>query len=149
MTSKVEYDNPSVGCYVDESAGSADDCNRRTIEFAEDYGFNPELDLDPDSEAESEDYSQNLSEAADSAVEFLNDLETRSFLSWQFEDNSLFLLPDVDGAKEDVGFVSGQFNQDYPPADYRGEWLHVNDHGNCTLYVRGEDGNDVEVWSVV
>jgi hypothetical protein len=35
----IEYDNPKVGCYVDESAGGADCLNRRTIEFAEDYGF--------------------------------------------------------------------------------------------------------------
>jgi hypothetical protein len=35
----TQYDNPEIGCYIDESAGSADDCNRRTIAFAEDYSF--------------------------------------------------------------------------------------------------------------
>lgn len=69
-------------------------------------------------------------------------------MSWGFEDNSLFLSVDVDGAKEDCEFVSSK-EQDYPPDDYRGEWLHVTDHGNVTLYVRGDDGDDTEVWSCV
>ena len=37
------YDYPAIGCYVDCSAFSADDCNRRTIEFAEEYGFEAKL----------------------------------------------------------------------------------------------------------
>lgn len=54
----------------------------------------------------------------------------------------------IDDVKERVGFVSSR-EQDYPPDDYRGEWLHVNDHGNCTLYVRDEQGNDREIWAIV
>ena len=83
-------------------------------------------------------------------------------MSWQFEDNSLFLLADVELAKDDCGFVSVKSLADarrmgietdpedscYPPADYSGEWLHVTDHGNATLYVR-ENGKDIEIWSVV
>jgi hypothetical protein len=34
------------------------------------------------------------------------------------------------------------------PAGYTGEVLHVNDHGNCTLYVSAR-GRMREVWSVV
>lgn len=34
------------------------------------------------------------------------------------------------------------------PSDYSGEVLHVNDHGNATLYVATE-GKLEEVWSVV
>ncbi len=34
------------------------------------------------------------------------------------------------------------------PADYCGEVLHVNDHGNCTLYA-ANNGELTEVWSVV
>lgn len=222
---KPQYDNPSIGCYVDESAGSADDCNRRTIEFAEAYGFKTDLpsgcfdgtrglclEMTMD-EAKSaahqgeciedvialaqkpeianqldkigveairlavkesggwsaeeladdtanrnrvvwmaagdirDNASEYLSEWADSAVEFLNNLETRSFMYWGFEDNSLFLLANVEGAREDVGFVSSK-TQDYPDDDYEGEWLHVSDHGNATLYVR-ENGKDREIWSVV
>ncbi len=142
----IKYDFPTVGCYVDESAGSADDCNRRTIEFAQDYGFTVDNE-EYEELVEEENKSEWLSETADEALDFLNDLETRSFMSWQFEDNSLFLMADVDRAKEDVGFVSSK-QQDYPPDDYQGEWLHVSDHGNATLYVR-EGGKDEEIWGVV
>lgn len=61
----------------------------------------------------------------------------------------------VDHAKEDVGFVSSE-DQEFPDDDFRGAWLHVNDHGNCTLYVRetagaGSDDSyqDEEIWSLV
>lgn len=144
----LAYDFPKVGCYVDASAQSADTCNLRTIQFAEAYGFTYEALPAED----TEDYGQILSETGDDAVEFLNDLETRSFMSWQFEDNSLFLLADVDGAREDVGFVTGKDGRDYPEDDYTGEWLSVSDHGNATLYVRSlVDGKpvDTEVWGVV
>jgi hypothetical protein len=137
---KTKYDFPPVGCYVDESAGSADDCNRRTIEFAQAYGFKP-------GRGWHHSRSEGLSCRADSAVDFLNGQENRPFLYWQFEDNSLFLVPDVDGAKEDCEFTSTE-EQDYPADDYQGEWLHVTDHGNATLYCR-VNGQDKEVWSCV
>jgi hypothetical protein len=35
----MTYNFPQSGCYVDASAQSADTCNKRTIEFAADYGF--------------------------------------------------------------------------------------------------------------
>lgn len=140
MNRKYQAERFAVGCYVDESAGSADDCNRRTVEFARYYGFKPGRGWTKDSDS--------LSWTGDSAVDYLNEQETRSFMSWSFEDNSLFLIADVDGAREDVGFVSTK-EQDYPSDDYRGEWLHVSDHGNATLYCRDEKGNDVEIWSVV
>jgi hypothetical protein len=50
--------------------------------------------------------------------------------------------------KEQVEFSSSE-SQEYPPADFRGEWLHVNERGNCTLYVREENGADREIWSLV
>lgn len=133
-----KYDFPDIGCYVDESAGSADDCNIRTVEFAQEYGFKPGRNWRT---------SEYLSEIGDDAVSYLNDLETRSYMYWEFEDNSLFLIADVDGAREDVDFVSSK-TEEYPPEDYQGEWLHVSDHGNATLYVR-ENGKDREIWSVV
>lgn len=138
---KYQAEKFAIGCYVDESAGSADDCNRRTVEFARGYGFKPGHGWDKDCES--------LSWTGDAAVKYLNDQEQRSFLCWEFDDNSLFLSANVEGAREDVGFVSGQGGQDYPPDDYRGEWLHVSDHGNATLYVRGPKGKDTEIWSVV
>ena len=146
MTNTVKYDFPKVGCYIDESAGGADACNERTIKFAEDYGFDAGEWQDELDET-SEDYGQELSEIADNAVEFLNGLETRSFMYWQFEDNSLYLMVSIENAQEDVGFISSK-DQEYPADDYEGEWLHVSDHGNATLYVR-ENGKDREIWGVV
>jgi len=35
------------------------------------------------------------------------------------------------------------------PEDYQGEVLHVNDHGNCTLYTADGKGNLSEVWAIV
>lgn len=35
------------------------------------------------------------------------------------------------------------------PADYVGEVLHVNDHGNMTLYRRGRNHRLYEVWAIV
>lgn len=223
MTTQA-YDFPSIGCYVDASAQSADTCNQRTIEFAQDYGFDPgmprgcfdglrgleiEMSLD-DAESAShqgecfedvvalvakpeiaaqldkigaetirlalkesggfenlhdddlnrqraawmaacdirENCSEWLSETADDAVSFLNDLENRSHMSWYFEDNSLFLMANIESAKEDCEFVSSR-SQEYPDDEYRGEWLHINERGNCTLYVREDNGQDKEIWSVV
>ena len=115
-TTETKYDFPKVGCYIDESAGSANDCNRRTIEFAKAYGFEHGDDMpDADADDTADDYSQWLSETGDEAVSFLNELETRSFMSWQFEDNSLFLMADVDGAREDCGFVSSKQNEQSCP----------------------------------
>lgn len=227
MTIQTDYtqERLPVGCYVDESAGSADDCNQRTIEFAEGYGFKgglfsgcfdglrglelqmrlddalsashqgecfedarelsetPAISAQLDKIGEKniraavketggwsteeladdvanriratwmaacdikENASEQLSEIGDEAIEYLNGLETRSHMYWTFDDNSLYLLADVDGAREDVGFVSTK-DQDYPADDYQGEWLHVSDHGNATLYNR-VDGKDTEIWSVV
>lgn len=146
----TRYNNPAVGCYVDESSGSADDCNLRTIEFAEDYGFEYDLSHEArDPESDDEKYeSQRLSETADEALTFLNEQETRSYMYWTHEDNSLFLCADVDSAREECEFVSAGCGE-YPDTGFRGEWLHVSDHGNATLYVRGDNGEDREVWSVV
>lgn len=148
-----------IGCILDESAGSSDDINLRTIDFAEDYGF----EYEPLPNEEDEDYGQILSETADDAVSYLNDnVEGLPYCSFYFEDNSLFYAPCIENAKEDCAFVSWSSLGDarhanvetdpddpaYPPNDYEGEWLHVNDHGNCTLYVRTK-GEDKEVWGIV
>lgn len=45
------------------------------------------------------------------------------------------------------GFQSSK-EQEYPADDYQGEWLHINERGNMTLYVR-TNGEDKEVWGVV
>lgn len=142
------------GCYIDESAGSADMLNERIIEFARHYGFTGEIPEAPDAEcndtsAESQnEYSEALKETADDAISWLNDQENRPYCCWTVEENSLFLSVNVDDARDACEFVSSR-TQDEPDDGYQGEWLHVNDHGNATLYVRGEDGQDKEIWGVV
>lgn len=54
---------------------------------------------------------------------------------------------DIEDIKEQVGFVSS-VDEEYPSDDFSGEWLHVNERGNCTLYVR-ENGIDREIWGLV
>lgn len=69
---------------------------------------------------------------------------------------------DMEEIKEQVGFCSVKSLRDaerlgidtdpedssFPPEDFTGEWLHINERGNCTLYVR-ENGKDREIWSIV
>ncbi len=138
----VKFGVSDIGCVIDGSADSADYINEETIEFASQYGFK----FEP-IEVNGEDYSQILSEEADNAVNWLNEQDNLPYCSWYFEDNSLFYGPSVESVREDVDFVSSR-ESEYPEDDYEGEWLHVNDHGNATLYVR-EKGEDKEIWGVV
>jgi len=62
-----------------------------------------------------------------------------------------FWPEDMESIKEQVGFASS-VNHEYPDDNFRGEWLHINERGNCTLYVREATLNgpkDREIWSVV
>lgn len=150
------YPNPSVGCYLDHANYNVDELNRRIIELARSFGYQLDIDAqaalaaaDADEAGEDCDVSEMLDWAADAAIDWLNDQEQRPFLYWanEGEANAFGLWPNVEGAREDVGFVSSR-NQEYPADDYEGEWLHVSDHGNATLYMR-TNGQDSEVWSVV
>lgn len=59
---------------------------------------------------------------------------------------------EIEDVKEQVGFVSSE-DEERPDGDFLGEWLHVNERGNCTLYVRYMDTDsavkDREIWSCV
>jgi hypothetical protein len=54
---------------------------------------------------------------------------------------------DIEDIKDQVGFCSSR-KQEFPADGFTGEWLHINERGNATLYVRGADGRDAEIWSV-
>lgn len=54
---------------------------------------------------------------------------------------------DIEEIKGQVEF-SSTTEQEYPADDFQGEWLHINERGNCTLYVR-ENGQDKEIWAIV
>ena len=55
--------------------------------------------------------------------------------------------PSVESARENCDFVSSK-HAEFPPEDFAGEWLHVNERGNCTLLIR-ENGKDSEIWACV
>jgi len=58
-----------------------------------------------------------------------------------------YWLSDISDIRDQVEFCSSK-QQEYPEDDFMGEWLYINERGNCTLYVR-EDGKDKEIWSIV
>lgn len=105
------------------------------------------------------------SELVDELTDALQEFAAPYCVFWaHLGDGACFgFWPDIESAKESAGFVSVKSHRDaaalgietdpddcsHPHPDFRGEWLHVNDHGNCTLYVREENGKDREIWSVV
>lgn len=132
MTTQTRHQFTTIGCYVDESAGSADDCNERIVSFALDYGFPVDDELRAildriGTDDQEDDDSEFLSEAADEAETWLNEnTDVPHFCYWTIEDNSLFLSPSVDSAREDDSV--------HVTSDLPSYILHVNDHGNAELY---------------
>lgn len=59
---------------------------------------------------------------------------------WPWDTEDILAEPDAVRAVEDMSEV---------PADYRGYVLHINDHGNTTLYRRTAKNKDREIWSYV
>jgi hypothetical protein len=140
-----------IGCYFDGSRGSTD-IQWNIVEMALEFGWDDldglRFNEDKDPEDLDDDDSELLDELSDSAIDYLNEQEKRPFLYWEWYEGDFGLYPDVQNAKEDCEFVSSKDNE-YPPNNYRNEWLHINDHGNVTLYVRDENGKDEEIWSCV
>lgn len=152
-TTSYKFTGRDIGIIFDRSCYSADTLNAKVVKYAIELGMESDnetrkLLARQDYEVAREDDSETLSWLADEAIDYLNSLELPSFCSFYFEDNCLFLAPSIESASEDVGFQSSR-KQEYPDDDYRGEWLHINDHGNATLYCRMEDGKDCEIWAVV
>lgn len=180
------YGTPHVGCYLDQSYRNPNSHNAATVRLAVSYGYEPDRETgqllareENDCLVESPDRSDSemLNWCADEAIGWLNEQETRTGLYWDNngEAGAFGLwVGDIEDIKNDVGFVSVRSlaearrmgvetdldDSGFPPADYRGEWLHVSDHGNCTLYVRktrtgifktadGPDYIDSEIWSIV
>lgn len=145
----TQYNNPSLGCYFDGTYGQT--CNDlRVIDLALCYGWDNEdaRRFDDTSEDDlTEDQLETLMYVVQDAEDYLNSLETRPYVSWQWYEGDFGLYASVESSQEDCEFVSSK-SQEYPDDHYTGEWLHVSDHGNATLYVR-ENGEDTEIWSVV
>ena len=138
-----------IGVIVDNSAGvySADEWNRALADTLRDFtGDEPaEKFLAEIAETDDEWQHEITDELHDALSEFA---PPHCYVGYSdCEPGVSGCWPSVESAREDCGFVSSR-DQDYPDDDYRGEWLHVSDHGNATLYVRDEHG-DHEIWSVV
>lgn len=149
------YNNPLIGCYFDDAYGQTYR-DILVLKLAVSYGWEDKDAQEAINASEEELEDEGYEFLADTVLEaedYLNSLETRPFLYWQRHEGDFGLYPDVESAREECEFVSGMFRQEYPPEDYRGEWLHVNDHGNVTLYVREMinlcDYEDKEIWSLV
>ncbi len=176
MKTQIAYGTPAMGCYLDQSYRNSDSHNAAVVSLAMGFGYVPDretlnvLAREENKclcETGSQSDSELLNACADEAESWLNEQETRPFMYWANDgDAGAFgLWCNVEGAKEDCGFISGGDDAspqdgDYPADDYRGEWLHVTDHGNATLYVREDAPNgpqslcagpyfDREIWSVV
>jgi hypothetical protein len=79
-----DYDYPEPGCYIDCGHLSARTLDERICRLAVAYGWenlgSPMCDN-----------CDEWTEAADEAVDFLNELEDRPDFYWEIQDNSLFL----------------------------------------------------------
>jgi len=140
-----------IGCYLDHGCRSATELAADIVDLAIGMGMPKpegwdELDCDKDDDCEAIDWEM------DNAIDWMNDQDRPSYCHWANDGyaGAFGLWPSVDSAREqlqDDGFVSSR-EQEYPADDYQGEWLHVNERGNCVLYVR-ENGKDTEIWSLV
>jgi hypothetical protein len=149
-----KYDKPVIGSYLTQANYSPDKLSGAVINLAvalgyelkeEDKNFLKTMDW----ERLDTDQSLWLYGIEENAIDYLNAQESRSHLYWGHdgEVGAFGLWPDVEGAKEDCGFISSK-KREFPEEDYEGEWLHINDHGNATLYLR-ENGENKEIWSIV
>jgi len=61
------------------------------------------------------------------------------------------VFPEIEAAHEclndEYKVFTDHKDDDHDPEP--GLWLHVNDHGNATLFHRDDHGNDTELWAVV
>ena len=110
-------------------------------------------------EGDSEERGDEVSEDADSVIaEIIEMLQTFAPPFCDFGNRSRergklelgFWPQAIEYIKEQIDFCSSE-DAEYPPEEYLGEWLHINDHGNCTLYVRtpAVEAEDEKIWSIV
>jgi len=97
--------------------------------------------------SDNDDASETVSELFDLLDNFAPPYT--SFCSHPGDGSDFGYWPhDIESIKEDIDFSSSA-EAEYPPTDFAGEWLHINERGNCTLYTRSEAGRDTELWSLV
>lgn len=98
MKTATQYDNPAPGCYFDGTFGQTYN-DLRVLAFAQSYGYS---DDDADALLYKGEHSltandlELLPEIADSAIEYLNTLETRPNVYWQYNDGDFGLYSDAE-----------------------------------------------------
>jgi hypothetical protein len=130
-----------------------DEFHIKVIKFAQKFGFDPGTNFYIFATPSNKDHeyyrSEKLRILAREAVEWLNENVLRpEFTYFRIRGNSLYLLPNIEEARESVRFVSTQ-DAEEPSNDYFGLWLHINTFGYTTLFFRDERGFDYELWGVL
>lgn len=136
--SVMSRDAFSIGCLLDGSHDSADSLNQEIVKFAESQGM--EVDWEDYQEADAADRGEILNEMADDAVDWLNsNLDDRlpPFAAFSVEDNSLYIVPCIESARDDDDVHVCEDTPSYV--------LQINERGNTTLYRVTLE----EVWGVV
>ena len=87
----AKYTSEDAGCYIDGSAGNADQLNERIISFAKEHGCKEEFDYTTVN-ASDIDKSEELNWIADDCIEWMNENTVGDSCYWTIEDNSLFLV---------------------------------------------------------
>lgn len=142
-----------IGCWLDHGCRTAEEIAIDIVDLAIEFGMAKPDDWDSLCTCQNEDDVEAIDEEMENAIEWLNDNHTLPYCYWanEGEAGAFGLWPSLETARECIaesGFVSSR-EQEWPDDDYRGEWLHINERGNCVLYVRDDSGTDREIWSVV
>ena len=97
--------------------------------------------IDPD----SDDASDLVNELQDALNEFAPPYAYFGTLPGDGADFGYWLISDMDSCFDGLKVA----DTSDVPRDYRGEVMHVNDHGNVSLYVANGRGKLREIWAVV
>lgn len=151
---------PTIGSHLEHTYYNATELAIAVIELAESCGMpvddetrkviaSCECDDDERANGPDVDALAALDDCENEAIDWLNDNCALPFAYWSHsgEAGAFGLWPDIDGAREDCPTFADGADAEF--ATYVGEWVHVNDHGNVTLWCRNLRGDNREIWSVV
>jgi hypothetical protein len=148
------YKTPSLGCYINGTNQNQNEADAHLLNLAQSFGM--ELDREARNfiaqianDCLSSEYENISADLAQEAEDWLNDQEKRSYLFWYWYQGDFGLYVDLESAKEDLQDTI--YNDSFPTEGefFNNEWLHINDHGNTTLYYRDDKGQDHIIWAIV
>jgi len=139
---------PAIGCYLDHGARNIDELNADIVSEAKGFGMSALEEHNPDECDESE----YLEWSAEEAETWLNDNVSVPYAYWGNDGyaGAFGLWPAIESLEEDcrAGEVLKVSDLSEIPENYAGLVMHVNDHGNVTLYETSA-GEFSEIWSCV